>query len=233
MAIPVAVSGYGGPINLLLSIDHDGTIRRVSLLDHKEDVSYIQELPAFLSRLEGRSAAGDFRLMGKGEARTDHDLVSVTGATVSCRASVETVNRAKNRVLEDLLGRAPPDPAGDEGPSPWGPAEVATLVLFLLAVPTFLRCGSRVRTLFLVVVLVVLGVLHNQQLSARGVVELLALSLPPPGNLAHFLLVVGALGLAVAFGQVYCGLLCPFGAAQELAGRAHLARTEKTARACF
>jgi polyferredoxin len=91
--------------------------------------------------------------------------------------------------------------------------------MLLLSVPVFLWAGRWARLAFLVLVVAVLGVLYNQQFAAARVVEIFALDLPPAGNLSLFLLVFGVLALSVAFGQVYCGLLCPFGAMQEILGR--------------
>jgi len=224
MAVVTDVTGYGGPLNLLLSIDRDGTIRRVELIESRETPAYITELPGFLDRFGGLAGDTAFRLVGRGEEKGPADLARITGATVTCRAAVATVNRARDRVYRDLLGRDPP------GGAALGPrwtletVEILTIVLFVLAVPVFLRAGRWTRVAFLAVAFGLLGIYANQQLSAGRVFELLALSLPPVGNTAHFLLIVGALVLAVLFGPVYCGLLCPFGAAQELLGRLGLAR---------
>jgi polyferredoxin len=160
----------------------------------------------------------------RGEATSPTDLVAITGATVSCRAAVATVNRARDRVFRDLMGMEPAGPPAARAGMELGTTEILTVALFLLAIPVFLRAGRWMRLAFLAAVVAVLGVYANQQLSAGRVFDLLALALPPPGNTAHFLLVLGALGLALLFGQVYCGLLCPFGAAQELLGRLGLAR---------
>ncbi|MCU0728166.1 MAG: 4Fe-4S binding protein, partial [Planctomycetes bacterium] len=222
-AAVTGVTGYGGPLNILLALARDGTIRRVALLESKETPTYIGELPAFLARMEGAGASRDFRLVARGEEAGPHDLVKITGATVSCRAAVETVNRAKNRLLSEVLGRPAPAVAAAGGPA-LDTHSIALLAAFALCVPVFLRGGDRSRLLFLAAVFAVLGVWLNQQLSLGAVLDLLGLSLPPAGNLPLLLLVGGALLLGVLFGQVYCGWLCPFGAAQEFLGRLGLRR---------
>jgi spermidine synthase len=223
MVVAGDVTGWAGPVNLLLAMDRNGTIRQVSLIESKETPTYVRELPAFLARFAGKPADLSFVISGQTQNDETRELVKMTGATVTSRAVVETVNKAKNRVLADLLGREPPAPPARGFTLP-PPATIATAILFLLAVPVFLRGATRARTGFLVTVLVVLGVVYNQQLSAGRVVEIAGLSLPPPGNLDLFVLVAGVLVLALAFGQVYCGLLCPFGAAQELMGKLRLLR---------
>ncbi len=214
--------GFAGPLNLLLSLERDGTIGHVSLIESKETPAYIGDLPAFLDLFAGRDAGITFRLVEEGDARGPADLARITGATITCQAAVKTVNRAKERVLVDLMGReAPPAAASATAISP---KVIAVLVFFLLAIPVYLKGGRRLRIAFLVLVLLILGFAYNLQLSASRVVDLLALNLPPLGNLPVFLLTTGALIFAVLFGPVYCGLLCPFGAAQELLSRLGLVR---------
>ncbi len=225
LAVVRDVTGFGGPLNLLLSVDRDGRIRRVELLESRETPAYVEDLPALLEAFAGKDSGRDFRLVSRGEAADPHDIVKMTGATVTSRAVVETVNRAKNRVLADLLHRTPPAPRKRPGIlERLGAPGRATLLLFVLAVPVFLRGGSRARTLFLVLAAAVSGFLYNQQFSAERVADLARLTLPPPGNLPGLVLVAGALLLSLGFGQVYCGLLCPFGAVQELAGKLGLRR---------
>jgi hypothetical protein len=209
-------------LNLLLSIDATGAISRVALLQSKETPAYIRELPGFLDRFTGRDAALTFRLTDQESAASPADLAKITGATITCRAAVETVNRARERVLVELMGR--PAPAAADTPFALGTPALLVLVFFLAAIPVYLRGGDRLRLVFLVLVLGVLGFAENLQLSAGRVVDLLSLTLPPVGNLPAFLLTTLALLLAVLFGPVYCGLLCPFGAAQELLSRAGLVR---------
>ncbi len=214
--------GFAGPLNLLLSVKRDGTIGRVALIESKETPAYIRDLPAFLDLFAGRDAGLTFQLVEEGSAKGPADLARITGATITCQAAVKTVNRAKERVLVDLMGREAPPAAASA--TAMTPEVIAVLVFFLLAVPVYLRGGRRLRIAFLVLVLLVLGFAYNLQLSAGRVVDLIALGLPPLGNLPVFLLTVLAVLFAVLFGPVYCGLLCPFGAAQELLSRLGLTR---------
>jgi hypothetical protein len=54
------------------------------------------------------------------------------------------------------------------------------------------------------------------------VVRLLRLDFPTPSNMEVFVLMTGAIVLALAFGPIYCANACPFGAAQELLSLARL-----------
>ncbi len=209
--------GFAGPLNLLLGIDRSGPVERVALLESKETPAYIRDLPAFLDRFAGRSAGLTFRLVEEENPEDPAGIANITGATITCRAAVETVNRAKERVLVELMDRPAPPAAATS--LALGAESLMVLAFFLAAIPIYLRGGSRLRLIFLVLVFVVLGLAENLQLSVGGVVDLLALTLPPSGNLPVWLLTVGAVLLAVMFGPVYCGLLCPFGAAQELLSR--------------
>ena len=216
------VEGFGGPLNLLLSVDLDGTLHKASVLEWEETPAYVREIPGWLADVAGKDLAEPFRLVKEGEAERANDLVKITGASVTCRAVVGTLNRARERILPGLFGREVGGSASY--PVEFGAEGIALIALFLAAVPVFLFAGGRVRTGFLLVVLVVLGLVHNQQLAAGRVESLLALELPPLANLPGLFLVAGALALAVLFGPVYCGLLCPFGAAQELLGKLGLLR---------
>jgi hypothetical protein len=59
------------------------------------------------------------------------------------------------------------------------------------------------------------GILLNAQFSTEQVVSLLSFILPP---MSVLILAIGAPLIAILFGNIYCGYLCPFGALQELVG---------------
>ncbi|UCC99661.1 MAG: 4Fe-4S binding protein, partial [Phycisphaerales bacterium] len=60
------------------------------------------------------------------------------------------------------------------------------------------------------------GFILNAQYSTEQIATVLSLHLPAPGLSGAFLLAVGIPVLAAVFGNIYCGYICPFGAAQEL-----------------
>jgi hypothetical protein len=70
----------------------------------------------------------------------------------------------------------------------------------------------------LVLTLVTGGIILNAQYSTEQITGLLSGRFPSFALSGVFLLAVGAPVFAVIFGNYYCGYICPFGAAQELAG---------------
>jgi hypothetical protein len=62
------------------------------------------------------------------------------------------------------------------------------------------------------------GFIFNAQFSTEQAVSLLSLAVPLSTFAGVFILTVGVPLLALLFGNIYCGYLCPFGAMQELIG---------------
>jgi hypothetical protein len=63
---------------------------------------------------------------------------------------------------------------------------------------------------------VVGGIVLNAQYSSEQIATILSLHTPAAGLTGAFLLVIGIPLLIIFFGNIYCGYICPFGAAQEL-----------------
>ncbi len=62
------------------------------------------------------------------------------------------------------------------------------------------------------------GLVLNAQYSSEQIATLLSLNTPTVSLAGVFLLVVGVPLIGLLFGNLYCGYVCPFGAAQELLG---------------
>jgi len=60
------------------------------------------------------------------------------------------------------------------------------------------------------------GIVLNAQYSTEQIATLLSLQIPAVGLSGVFLLAIGIPLLVIMFGNIYCGYICPFGAAQEL-----------------
>ncbi len=221
-AIAPDVEGYGGPINLLVEAGREGEIQSVTLFESNETPAYIHGVEGWLSRFAGWPLARPITL---GEDGID----AMTGATVSCRAMSEILEQARQRIgaaAFDLPegGRGRPGLAARlDAPS------LYVLAALLLAVPLFLWGAALLRDAFLLANLLVAGFLFNLQFSLTHVVRALGGSLPSWSALDWLLLVAGVLVLALGFGPLYCGYLCPFGAAQEILGRLGLARATGSA----
>ena len=239
MAVAKDVRGYGGPLNLLVAVRADGRLERVSLLSSRETPSYIGGIATWLERLRGRPISRPFVLRGIGDAPSEdpRDVDVLTGATITSRAVVSAVNETASALGEAALGVRMQ--AAASRPSPLAPllspSVAYLLAALLLAFPVARFASSRVRLGFLAANVVLGGLVFNTQLSLFDVRRVLTLDPPALVTGSAFVLFWGALLLSVLFGPLYCGAVCPFGAAQELLSRLGLAgrvhhRLDKLAR---
>ena len=215
-AVVPAVKGYGGPMNLLLSVGSDGIIRRTAVLAHNETPSYVTGLPSFLHDFVG----SDVRRILDASSRKAVD--AMTGATVTRNAVLQTLDGTREAVATELLGL----PAeGTAEPDSWyrslaHPESIYVALFLVAAVFVHLRGGPMARLVFLLTSLVIGGWVFNIQLSASWLLALFRWELPSFGaNTPLFLLTLGVLGLSILFGPLYCAHICPFGALQEILGR--------------
>ncbi len=100
---PVVVSGYGGPINLLVGVNRDGTLAGVRVVTHKET-------PGLGDKMEEEKSDWIFAFDGKSRSNPGEDQWKVkrdggvfdqfTGATITPRAVVSAVKKALDYVHE-------------------------------------------------------------------------------------------------------------------------------------
>lgn len=203
------IVGYGGPITLAVVIKADGTLQDVRVLQSDETPSYLGFLGPWMQRLPGGNLFAPDPLK---------DVDAVTGATLTSSAILRILRKAGPGFAGQVLGLAV-SPTGPSAPPPKPYREALWLALAAAAALALRARPSRWRRrAFLVLVVVVSGFAFNIQYSLAHVFSLFALTIPPFGWGAAFLLVVGIPVLVALFGNVYCGYLCPFGALQELAG---------------
>ena len=211
MAAAPEVSGYAGPINLALGVDDEGNLLGVRYLDSDETPAYISGIHRWLGSLTGLDlAAGPLTL-----DRVD----GISGATVTSRAVLETINRAAARTSQAAFGKAtPPEPE---------PSRVVlaagfwvTLALLIAAVVVHLSGNQRARLLVLAASLGILGLWLNTPITEIDLANLsLGHAASPAENPQRWLLLGFAGVTALLFGPIWCGMLCPFGALQELVSR--------------
>ncbi len=144
----------------------------------------------------------------------------MTGATISSRAALETINRTARVGARAAFGLALAAPKGASG-APWWqsltePRFLGVLTLLGLFFPVYLSGRDRARLLYQLAVFVVLGVAFNSLVTEVDLVNLSRGNLPAlASNPTWYLLVVFAGASALFLGQAYCGYVCPFGALQE------------------
>jgi len=230
-AINPKIKGFAGPINLMLSIDKKGVIRKVRVIQSGETPAYVVNFPRFLKQFEGKSVDLDFIL-----GRTP-GIDAMTGATITSRAATRIVNTVDRSVATELLHHTPGHVRSRSihiDSETW-----YVLLIFILGLLVHYFVGSWVRLAFLGLVVAVGGIVLNVSLSIPWLQGLFRLDLPPFTNLHLFLLTLLVLATTPLLGTIWCAHLCPFGALQELISRIgtrlHIlknprARLEKTLR---
>ena len=213
-AVAPNIEGYGGPINLLVSAGKEGEFDGISIIKSMETPTYLYGIDEWFSQFSGWPFVKQI-VLGKGEGEID----ALTGATVTCRAISEILEQCRVEIATDVLNI----PAvSAEKQAPWDLFDRRTLyvVLALLtSIPVFLRGNRTVRNGFILINLILAGFIFNLQFSLLHIVQLLSGRLPSHYSPDLFMLVTGILLFSALFGQIYCGQLCPFGAAQELLGK--------------
>ncbi|UCG59993.1 MAG: 4Fe-4S binding protein [Phycisphaerales bacterium] len=216
-----AVRGFGGRMNLAIHLDHEGKLLDFHVVRSNETPAYLKLLDEWYVSLGGRGLFGPRPFQG---------IDPVTGATVSSAAVLEALERSGHRFTAEVLGRevragdrVTLAGRGEANVKWWGAYVQDRQVVYLIAalalalVVTYWG-GFWSRLLLLCVCFVAGGVVVNAQYSIEQVVSLLSLHTPAVALTGAFLLVVGVPLIVTLFGNIYCGYMCPFGAAQELLG---------------
>ena len=213
------VRGFGGRFNLAVRVNASGTLMDFFVVRSSETPSYLDLLVDWFDALKGKALFDRAPFAG---------VDSVTGATVSSEAVLDALQESGRRFAADALGRMPPagEAPGEEGRTsarlqPAYLPDAAALYLiaaFVLALIVSHRGGSRSRLVVLVLTFVAGGIVLNAQYSSEQIATLLSFDAPGFRLSGVFLLVVGVPVVVLLFGNLYCGYICPFGAAQELLG---------------
>ncbi|MCG6879033.1 MAG: FMN-binding protein [Deltaproteobacteria bacterium] len=211
-AIAPDIKGFAGPINLLLSIDKQGIIRKIRVIQSSETPAYVANFPRFLKQFEGRSIDLDFML-----DRPD-GIDAITGATISSRAATEIINAVDRAVATTLLHHARKNAVKQQKLN-FDPETWYVLALIILGLSVHYFSGPWIRLLFLGLVVWVGGFLMNVSLSIPWLQHLARFRFPPLSNLHAFILTAFVLVTTPLLGSLWCAHLCPFGALQELLSR--------------
>jgi spermidine synthase/Na+-translocating ferredoxin:NAD+ oxidoreductase RnfG subunit len=205
------IRGFGGKLNLVLHVDTSGKLIDFLLVRSNETPSYLDLLRGWLASLKGKALFNPEPFA---------DVQAVTGATISSQAILDALRVSGPRFAKQALGKPPAVPSDRPAPS-WMEYVPDTTGLYLAGafVAAFLVAhwgGFRSRIALLTLTLAIGGILLNTQYSSEQIATLLSLETPTAGLTGVFLLVVGVPLAGLLFGNLYCGYVCPFGAAQEL-----------------
>lgn len=212
------VQGYGGPVPLKIHIDKGGRLTAIEAEPNAESPSFFDRAKELFSRWQGKTID---------EAMAE-DVDAVSGATFSSKAIIRNVQRglayAKQHGLADGGKGAQKESAERTVATGWTLGSIVALIAVLLGavVPLFTN-NRRLHLVQLVVNVVVLGLWTGTFVSYTLFLRLFAggVSLSAIGTLAAplLMLIVALLYPLAGRSGHYCAHVCPFGSAQELAGK--------------
>ncbi len=198
------VRGFGGKINLAVHTDKKGNLLGFHLIRSNETPSYLNMLAKWLPSLKGNPLF---------DSQPFANVDAVTGATVSSKAILCSLAESGNTFASVVLGQSAAQKSASASRFLFDSRLIYLIVAVLLTFLVIFKGGFYSRLFVLAFNFLIGGVLLNAQFSTEQIVSLLSFNLPP---LSVLVLTIGVPLIAVLFGNMYCGYLCPFGALQEL-----------------
>ena len=221
------VQGYGGPVPLKIHIK-DGRVAAVEAEPNAESPDFFNRAKELLNHWQGKSV----------DEAMSEEVDAVSGATFSSRAIIANMQRGlayaklHGQWGEDgsvgALGTSAPPIVGDEDGSVGAlgtsaPPIVALIAVLLGAVVPLFYNNRRLHLVQLVVNVVVLGLWTGTFVSYTLFLRVFSggVSLSAIGALAAplLMLIVALIYPLAGRSGHYCANICPFGSAQELAGK--------------
>ena len=208
-----SITGYAGPINIMSFLCAKGRIQNFTIIDSNETHSYLQEVLRSKNIFLGQKAY----------ANEKYDLNAVTGATATSKAISEILYYSGSNFFAGINSNEENLTTLTKKIDISYPFLIMILVSLIVIIYRFISFknynnSSRkfYRTLFLVFILIVFGIIYNVQFSIEQIFTLISgriyLNLPH----IYLFLCIGIPAIVIMFGNIYCGYLCPFGALQEL-----------------
>ena len=207
------VSGYGGPVPLRIHINKNGIVGEIEALPNAESPEFFNRAKALFARWQGKTV----------DEASKEEIDGVSGATFSSKAIIENMRRGLAYAKRKANGT---DATEDTATSAtgWTIGGIAALIVALLgAIVPLLSHSRRWHYVQLALNVVVLGLWTGTFVSYALFMRLFAggVSLSALGSLAAPLVIVIVALIYPLAGKSghYCAHLCPFGSAQELAGK--------------
>ncbi|KAF1080813.1 MAG: hypothetical protein GQF41_2627 [Candidatus Rifleibacterium amylolyticum] len=201
------IIGYGSWLPLVVVFDRDEKIAGVILQAH-------QETPDFIERLESQGFFASWNGLTASEA-VALPVDAVSRATLTTRAAIDSIRLRLASYAAVQVERARIDYL-----------EVArSLAGWLFVLVSLLACYNRsglakYRTLILLAAVIVPGFMLGRFVSLELLVNWAVNGIPLQAHFFMFCVLILALGLPLFSSRAwYCSWYCPFGAAQELAGK--------------
>ncbi len=199
--------GYGGRVPLLIGVNDSLIITKIILLPNNETFDYIRAIYGdnFIGRWEGVSL----------EDAMDLKVDVVSGATHTSKAVIAGVRHTASSVIKS-------DAAVINKANFWTTIkDVLFLTLILLSlVMVFKKGTAKYRIIYMFLVLVIMGLILNNALSAQLLHSWLKDGFGWRANWQSAMVFILALTISfIGKRKFYCNYLCPMGALQELTNR--------------
>lgn len=216
------IQGYGGPVPLKIHVDKSGVVTAVEAEPNSESPDFFNHAKTLFARWQGKTVDASLDGIDKVDA--------VSGATFSSKAIIGNMKRGlayAKQYSDSNIGSDDASAATAQGSAQntgWTVGAIAAVVVVLLgAVVPLLTKSRRWHYVQLALNVVVLGVWTGTFVSYAFFMRLFAggVSLATIGTLAAPLLMTVVALLYPLAGKPghYCAHVCPFGSAQELAGK--------------
>jgi len=198
------IKGYAGPVPLVVALDTVGIIQSVILLENNET-------GVFVSRLKNAGFFDSWNGLSPAQA-AETTVDAVSGATMTSNAVIESVRRRCGMYTGLSIKRGG-----------WINGRQALVVFFMLPGLFSLLFPKRFRKLrpwILVSNVIVLGFATGTLFSLAQFRGWILYGPDLASQWPLIALVLVTIGFGLFSGKnLYCGYICPFGSAQELAGK--------------
>lgn len=199
--------GYAGNVPLLIGVDDNLTITKITLLPNNETKYYIEAI-------YGNKFIGKWQGVNLDDAMQFHvDVIS--GATHTSNAVISGVRQTASSVMGSGASVVTET-------NYWTRIkDILFLSLMLLSLVMVYKKGTaRYRTIYLVLVLLIMGLILNNALSVNLLYGWLQEGFVWRANWQSSVIFLLALSISfVGKRKFYCNYLCPMGALQELTNR--------------
>lgn len=201
------IRGFGGNVPFAIMVDPNEKIKKIHLLEHYETPSWIRDLENvhFFDTWNGMDIS----------TALNTEIDAVSGATMTSEAIVRCMSRrlSEYKEVEEILKKK-------NITNIFG--VIFSFFIILLATVSFLFPGktSKFRIFLLLGSLIVLGFWQVQMLSVAQFENWIINGMNIMSNIVLFIIILMSILIPVLTNKAfYCQYVCPYGAAQELAGR--------------
>lgn len=203
--------GFAGPIPMYLFLDNNDVIQHITILDNSEDVDFLNSAldAGIITQWIGQNP----------ESLLTYKPDAVTGATMSSQAINLSVQRSMPALVSGYTEQ------NKRFHLVLTSKELLALVVLLFGI--FVAYNTRkypkIRPLLLIVNCVILGFWCGKFISLSTLLGYVENGTTWQANFIGIIMLVLAIIMPVFFNKksYYCTYICPFGAAQELAGKVY------------